>query len=528
MLEAIRNKWNSTVVTGETPAIKPDIPGFVNCASAIETIAWAINNKAKIAVHCDVDVDGIGSGYIFKRAMSFLTGYNQIYMINAEKKHGIQQEHVELLKRNPVDLLVILDSSSNSLDIIKQFKCNVLVIDHHEVDHNELKGRTYDGKHVYLIVNNTIDNPYGKEISCWLKSRNPNTTVEIADYQADSKMSCGLVVYELFRLFCEAFNTGPILENSMLYQWAGVTLITDAILLNTPRNQWYMEKTVCATDIEPSLKVMVQELNPYALTLSKSLIGYTFAPTINRAIRAGASSEALAVILNNPYDIKKLQVYRALQDEVVSKGIENYSTGESYTLKDLSDTDISSNYSGVIAGKLLDITHKNTVVYKVNDGIAQGSFRGRVPDADYKAKFNEFGHGALAQGHKVSFGFQAIIEDLPEIMESLADIESGYTDKPYLTAGNTPEEFRGQYHIDNIDEFKRAGGIIMLANGNAKLSSQEQIMIHLQQSDAKLIEVRGKLYLYDVLGFHCKAFSPVDGPFNLYIEQSKMIDFYIK
>ena len=214
MLEAIRNKWNSTVVTGETKAEKPDIPGFVNCASAIETLAWAIKGKAKIAVHCDVDVDGIGSGFIFKRAMSFLTGISQIYMINEEKKHGIQEKHVELLNKNPVDLLVILDSSSNELEIIKKFNCNVLVIDHHEVDHRELKGKTNDGKHVFIIVNNTIDNPYGDEISCWLKQKNPKTNVKSENYVADSKMSCGLVVYELFRLLTEikSYNSYKNLE----------------------------------------------------------------------------------------------------------------------------------------------------------------------------------------------------------------------------------------------------------------------------------------------------------------------------
>ena len=47
--------------------------------------------------------------------------------------------------------------------------------------------------------------------------------------------------------------------------------------------------------VEGSIKTIIKELNPINLRWM-SLINYTLAPTINKAIRAGASAEALDIV----------------------------------------------------------------------------------------------------------------------------------------------------------------------------------------------------------------------------------------
>ena len=148
--------WNSDIVTGKRKADKPDLITFANTHLFVYLLNNAIERKESVMIHCDVDVDGIGTGYILGRFIEAAGGLKPSYIINKSKEHGINEKHVNYFKNNKIDLLIIVDSGSNDIEYIKNMNCNVLVIDHHEVEHSDLKGITNDGKHSYAIINNTI------------------------------------------------------------------------------------------------------------------------------------------------------------------------------------------------------------------------------------------------------------------------------------------------------------------------------------------------------------------------------------
>lgn len=524
-------KWGNKVVTGEERPEKPGFANFINSHKFVTMLNKHITLKSMIAIHCDVDVDGIGTGYILGRFIQQLTNQRPIYIINRDKEHGISQRHVDYFKGRGLGLMIIVDSSSNELDVIKGFDCDVLVIDHHEISHTELFGKTNDGKHEFVIVNNTLDNPSSLEIKELYKSLNRNAEEnQLTSYKSDDRMSCGLVVYELLRIYQYIYHLGDVLENLRLYQWSGVTLFTDSITLNTPRNQWYIENTVHSMETEPTLKTLVNTLNSFKISLDKSTISYTLAPVINKAIRAGASGEVLSTIVNNPNRIDSFLKFREAQENAINIGINGINEYDSYILRDMSNTNVHKNYNGVIASRLCGEHRKNTVVFKVTDGIAEGSFRGRLQGVDYRGKFDSFGDNCIAQGHKAAFGFKCPVEMLQEIMSSLVSIEESENSGKYLlTAGKLNSENPGKFVIDDMDEFKRQGGIWKLGVGNSKVNTDEQIMITVKAADAELAEVRGKLYLYNVLGLQCKAFEPISKPIiDIYIEFSRQIDCYIK
>lgn len=525
----MKHKWKNSIVTGEEKPSKPELIVFNNSAIALKMIHDCISNEGHIGVHCDVDVDGIGSGYEISRFLITQTKIPVTYIINKDKIHGIQKKHADYFADKQLDLLIIVDSSSNDIDIIKQFNCNVLVIDHHELSHNELHGHTNDGKHEFIIVNNTVSNSELSEIECLIRQNNNTASEKLSIYEADDRMSCGLVVYELLRVYCKAYQLGDILDNLRLYQWVGVTLFTDAILLNTPRNQWYIENTVHSNEIESTLGKMLAVLNPFKITLDKSLINYTIAPVINRAIRAGHSGDALNCVLFYPDKIGSLLVHRQAQDEAVKVGVSDIRAYESYIIKDMSSTNIHKNYNGVIASRLCGENNKNTVVYHVTDGIAEGSFRGRISGVDYREVIDKYDDTTWAQGHKTAFGFKCPEIKLSGILDKLREEESNISDKKLLTAGSLNNIEPGEFIIEDMDEFKKQGGIWKLGIGNSKVSTDEQILITVSSSDASLVEQKGKLYIYNVLGLVCKAFEPITKPIiNIYVEYSKQIDCYIK
>lgn len=352
-----------------------------------------------------------------------------------------------------------------------------------------------------------------------------------------------------------------------LFQWVGVTLLTDAISLLTERNQWYMDKTVHSTDVESSLKVMMNNINRFKVTLDKTYINYSFAPIINKAIRAGKSSEALNIVLNYPEKIMALDVYKKLQEDAINKVLytnyeqvkqmkesimsqgfdEEYAINKlkslgyvidymprkfdtEFILEDISSRQIHPNYSGVIAGRLAGENDKNTAVFIIDeDGMAKGSFRGRLSDADYRNFFESYDNNIYAQGHPPAFGFRCKIEQLNDIMSKLGSIETETDTREFLSCGIMPESERGVYHIQSFDDFKRAGYLLRLGLGNSTVDSREIINIKVPARDVLLKEVKGKLYLYNVYGLECKAFKQLSGEyFNLYIEFTNELNMYIK
>lgn len=524
--------WGNSVVTGDVKADKPDLLAFINTFSALDIIDKHCSRKeSKIAIHCDVDVDGIGTGYILGKTLQSLYGVKPIYVINKEKEHGVQQKHVDFFAKNPIDLMLIVDSSTNEIDIIKQFNCDVVVIDHHEVrvPLSELNGATSKEGCKYTIVNNTIENLEDIEINCWVDRVRQKTGKSIQRHDGDDRMSCGLVVYETLRILCDALGIDKLLENLRLYQWVGVTLFTDSITLNVPRNQWYIENTVMSQETETTLWKLLSQLNRFKAALDKTTISYTIAPVINKAIRAGHSGDALSCVVYNPSKVLSLMQFREEQDRAINFGICDVESFDSYILKDLTNSNINKNYNGVIASRLCGENNKNTLVFRVEDGIVSGSFRGRLSSVDYRELVDEYNEYSEGSGHKSAFGFKCRVEDLDNIMRKLTTIEENISTQPLITAGKMNSINPGKYVIEDMEEFKRQGSLWRLGIGNARLNNDEQVMITVSTSDVQLAEQKNKLYIYNVLGLQCKAFKPITTPVvNIYVEYSRQIDCYIK
>lgn len=524
----IFNTWSIETITGDVEANKPEICLFNNAIQACEMLYKHLKNNQNIIIHCDVDVDGIGSGYIAKRFCEYNTAGQIRYCINKNKVHGVQYKHAELFNQIPLDLLIVVDSSSNELDILKKFHCDVLVIDHHEVVHRYHSGKTEDG-HEFIIVNNVLNGESPEKIKEWLLKLGVEATENINEYIPTDMMSCGLVIYELLRLYQIAYQTGPILENLMLYQWSAITLFTDSVQMLNERNQWYIQNTVCSNSIEPCLDQIMRNLNPRQTILDKSFIVFKLAPTINKAIRADAGIEAVNVVMNSPQEIVSLSRFQSVQQLALERGKRYPKIGKTLVWKDITNGGISNNYTGVIAASLSGDFQKQAAVYSVQDGKVIGQFRGTSSTFDYRHFFESHKSGNYAQGHKAAFGFQLDIDEFESIINSLDNMEIADDYVNYLTAGDISENLRGKHHIYDINGFKRNGDLIRLAIGNSRVNTSEQIEIIVPLKQAKLVEQRGKIYIYDILGIQCKAFEILkNSTIRVYAEQSNLLNIYAK
>ena len=530
----LKEKWKLGSVYGVEKANKPDKCLFNNTSKALKLLDKHIKKNSLIVLHTDVDFDGVGTTYIMKKTLEYLGSNNHLLLINKDKIHGIQQKHADYFKDKQIGLMIITDSSSNEIQIIKQFNCDVLCIDHHELLHSELSGKCNNGENEFVIVNNTIDSTTYEEDILWLQDSN------YTKYEADSRMSCGLVVYELLRVYCKYIGKEQLVENLKLYQWAGTTLFTDAVDTLNERNQWYLDNTVFTNEIEHCMQIMISRINKFKATLDKSYIQYSLAPIVNKAIRAGKSSEVVNKVINEPQDICSLNIYNENQ----TKAIENATTilssdcttrsdiifDTDVIMLDLSNIDVHQNYYGVIASRICGNNNKSAAVFKtIANGKYKGSFRGKCKHIDYRRYFNDYSDDIYAQGHPTAFGFELAKQQLSYLMSSLADLEPKEEDRPWISIGRVEEPYRGTYHIDSADEFRKSGLVWKIATGNAKVQSVDEILVRVSAKDVVLKETKGKVLIYNVLGFECKAFKPLQGDFfNLYIEYSKEINIFIR
>ena len=284
----------------------------------------------------------------------------------------------------------------------------------------EYTGKTKGGN--YVIINNMLDNEEG-------------------GYKADSAMSGALVVYELFRHYENRYCDKSILEGRMLYQWVGVTLISDVIKTSNNRNQWYMQKTVHNMDVEPSLSRMLHKLTQFEAFLTKSFIGFTLAPLFNKAMRAGASQHALSIALGFPDRVLELKQYEKIQQDIVEKALDNVEETSNLCFRNLGIDNIHKNYSGLIATKVLDEYKKSTIAYEHKGTYIGGSFRGLYSNINYQEELEKL--GIFAQGHEGAFGVKIPLDRVKEVSNKIADIEKDNHYRPYLTMCGIREDYRG-------------------------------------------------------------------------------------
>lgn len=522
-------KWKLPEIIGIKEVREPSICYFNNSINALRLLEKHIKNNSKTAIHFDVDFDGIASGFLVYKELVRRKMNKLSLVINKEKEHGIQVKHKDYMNNNGYELLIIVDSSTNEIDTIRKCKCDVLVIDHHESNVKNTFGYCEDNEHLYIIVNSTISSYDFESNYKSINEIESETNKHIEKCTGTQDMSCGLVVYETLRLWYTIYNDANSLDSSSKYQWAAASLLTDQINMINSRNQWYIQKMNRDKTIDETLLQIKDTINKYGNHMDKSYIQFKLAPIINKAIRADAGNEVLNIIMHNPSNISALDIYSAKQKEVMGS-IEklNKEDGESYIIADITNTNISKNYNGVIASKLCGDNRKNTVCIKKIENQYKGSFRGRGKDFDYRQKFLD--SGIEAEGHPYAFGFKSDSTNKIRLalLECEKDIPYNMHVNHFLSLGNVDNDMLGTYHIESAEEFRKSKILMMLAYGNSNVGSVDEIQVVASTKDLVLKEAKEKFFKYTLLGdIELISFETLHGSnISIYAEYGNDIRLY--
>ena len=374
---------------------------------ATERIKKAIENKERIYIYGDYDVDGVSSTsilYIYFKSIDYPVKY---YIPNRlEEGYGINEDAIRKISNDGCDLIITVDcgiTSVNEVGLANELGIDVIITDHHECQS--------DVPDAYAIVN-------PKQDDC--------------NYPFDMLCGCGVA----FKMI-QALTDEEEFKTSMFDYLEVVTLATICDIVPLIDENRIIVKNGLKLMKEGKnlgLRELIKVCGIETSKIGSSHIGYSVGPRINASGRLGHSYLGVQLFTTDLEDEAK-EIANILE----AKNIERQMI-ESKMYKEAEDVISSSeNYKddkvlvvakegwqhgiiGIVASKLTEKYYKPTILLTIEDGEATGSARSikgfSIFDALVSCKdlMNKFG------GHEQAAGLALNAENIEELRKRVNKI----------------------------------------------------------------------------------------------------------
>lgn len=350
------------------PFLMPDME------KAVERILKAIENKEKVIIYGDYDVDGITSITVLKKFLSergLETGY---YIPNRLKEgYGLNKEAIQEIIEQKYTLMITVDCGISGIEEVET--CNELGIDVIITDHHEQLDVL---PNAYAIID---------------AKRKDNK------YPFRGLAGCG-VVFKLTQAI--SIKLGLDAKEHLKYlDIVCVGTISDIVpLVDENRVIAKLGLKLVAQTRNIGLKTLIQETG--YKKIDSNTISFGVAPRINACGRMGYQEEALKLFLTNDQNEAK-EITAELNKYNLQRQIKEKEIFEQATLE-LQKEDIDSlstivlcgdnwhhGVIGIVASKLTEKYFKPTILLCHEDNITKGSGRS-IPGFDL--------HEALVESSK--------------------------------------------------------------------------------------------------------------------------------
>ena len=323
---------------------------------SIKLVVNSINNKEKICVLGDYDVDGSAATSLF---VKFLEGINHpffYYIPDREKDgYGATKKLFQKLILDEPKLVIMVDCGSTSneaIDFLNENEIKSLIIDHHEIDKPFPNANS--------IINPKKDNGYREyDYLCAttlsyffldLLIKEIKSEIDIKDY----------LIYVLLATVCDVMPLRKLNRLIALY-----TLKNFDITKNLPLNTLF-------------------KLNDKKNKININDLGYLIGPILNSGGRLGKSQYATELLSSNNDEFvndrsnsliklnnKRKEIENLILEEIDFKKIEE----ENKEIIVYYNPDINEGLIGIIAARLKDYFNKPSIVITNSNESLKGSAR---------------------------------------------------------------------------------------------------------------------------------------------------------
>lgn len=406
------------------------------CQEAAELLVQKIQEKKKIRIIGDYDIDGVSATYILYRALG-TCGANVDYEIpdRMTDGYGLNRRLIEFAHNEQVDTILTCDNGIAAIDEIayaKEMGMTVIVTDHHEP----------------LFVSSTVipataDTDAAKDSAVRVPApeenriyRLPPADVLVNPHQPGCpypyKKLCGAAV--AWKVVCVLYSLmgHTQKEADAFLEFAGFATVGDVMDLDGENRILVKEGLVRLRHTKNlGMNALIRANNLEPSVLTSYHIGFVLGPCINASGRLETAKHSLRLLLSETgeeaeqiaEELKTLNDERkALTEQALNEANTLIASDESYQ-KDrvlvVYIPDCHESIAGIVAGKLRESYYKPTFVITDSGDQAKGSGRSIETYSMFEEMvkcqdlFLKFG------GHPMAAGFSLERSRIPEMRRRL-------------------------------------------------------------------------------------------------------------
>ena len=412
-LLSIRNIKKEDVVSFLNPSIKNFLPNpdnLLDMKKSTTRTVKAIENKEKIGIFGDYDVDGASSTALLGNFFSELNLDFEIYIPDRKKEgYGPSIKSFKELIKNNVKIIFTVDCGTLSFEAINFAKINnidVIVLDHHQ---SEIKL-----PNAFSIINpNRLDDKSGLHFLC------------AAGVSFMFLVSLNRELRSI-KWFSQKNISQPNLMNYL--DLVSLGTVCDVVPL-TGLNRAIVKQglKVLKSKKNLGLKILLDickiESNPSVYHL-----GYMLGPRINAGGRVGKCSHGANLLLNkNPKQTFKLaseldqynKERQILEKDLLNKILDETKNYLNDPVLILSGTNWHEGVIGIVAARLKDKFNKPVIIISVEGNLGKASARSIVGFDIGSIIISATQENILLKGggHKMAGGFSIKSENIENFKE---------------------------------------------------------------------------------------------------------------
>lgn len=396
-------------------------------------------NNLRVYVDYDCDPDGYFSALALVETFKLINFHNYTLVKHCVKRHSLSAAEVTTILNGHYDVVFVLDSSTNDLNLITQIaqsEATLCIIDHHESHY-----LFADHPQNAIIINPKIDSLYNKV--CY----------DCLSAGALTALLCA------FTLQTE-FSVRPPTD---LYLYGVITLYSDIMDLSNEYNIAYISKFQNTQLISSRLiKLFWDEKYSH---FDKSYISFKLIPRLNALFRTENFNLLYKLFFeceSLDYAVVKQQIEdhyiecRKYTDRLVAScQIDNSHAITVAVMQNVYET-YARNFTGLVANKLASEYNKPVLCLHQTTPVLWG---GSVRDPLSRNALSLFRPLCYAEGHKAAFGVEIPVAELNSILYMLDDAMASFTDTTEsVVIFNWDENPTYQNDIQLMAAFNEFGG----------------------------------------------------------------------
>ena len=352
--------------------------------SALQRIFIAIQQKERIVIFGDYDVDGVVGTYLLFDILKKVGAQVSYRLPHREKDgYGLKKYFIQELSEKDVKLIITVDTgiaAFQEAEYAKEKGIDLIITDHHEI-----QGKIPQSK---VIVN-------PKQPGCQYPDKN------LCGAAVAYKLACGIAKKYLSKLQYESYVKEQL-------QVVAMATIADVVpLIGENRTIVKLGLEFLQQSEKINIKKMLSLAKVEPKELDEETIGFQIGPRLNASGRMSSAYLSLDFLLGKEEMAEKLEFLNEKRKNLVKKALQDIQVKENESIVIRSSEKWHPGIIGLISGQITEKYFKPTIILQEQDDILVASCRApkgfNIFDflCNFAKMFVHFGGHAQAAGFSI-------------------------------------------------------------------------------------------------------------------------------